>query len=141
MRRVSRRSFLRTAVLSSVAVATGSHAAARDVVASKKPNLIVFLPDDLRADTVLGRNASVVHAPSIHRLASQSVVFERAYVTQPICAPSRSSLLSGTWPHQTGCLNNHGVLPRKIQCLPELLEDPSYVSGYFGKWHLGEEFL
>ena len=67
-------------------------------------------------------------------------MFERTYVTQPICAPSRSSLLSGTWPHHTGCLNNGGVLPKKFQCLPEILADPDYRCAYFGKWHLGDEF-
>ncbi len=105
-----------------------------------KPNLLVFLPDQLRADTIVGEQASRVHAPNLHKLASQAVVFERAYVTQPICAPSRSSLLSGTWPHANGCTNNKSVLPRKFLCLPELLGDSDYRNGYFGKWHLGDEF-
>ena len=140
-RPISRRSFLRTALLSSAAVATHAQFTARASGPPDKPNLVVFLPDDLRADTIIGSNAAAVHAPNLHRLASRSVVFERAYVTQPICAPSRSSLLSGTWPHQTGCLNNHGVLPRKFRCLPEMLADSRYVGGYFGKWHLGDEYV
>jgi hypothetical protein len=76
--------------------------------------------------------------PSQARLAV--VIFERAYVTQPICAPSRSSLLSGTWPHQNGCTGNKSALSRKFLCLPELIGDPDYRTGYFGKWHLGDEF-
>jgi arylsulfatase A-like enzyme len=114
---------------------------ARPATLSPKPNLLVFLPDQLRVDTVFGEKANAVHAPNIHTLASQSTIFERAYVTQPVCAPSRSSLLSGTWPHRNGCLTNGGVLPRKYLCLPEMLADPSYTSGYFGKWHLGDEFI
>ena len=86
-------------------------------------NLLVFLPDELRADLIIGDGAKGVHAPALRRLASESVVFEHAYVTHPICSPSRSSLLSGTWPHQTGCTDNASVLPLKFRCLPEMLGD------------------
>ena len=137
---LSRRQFIRTAALGSASLALASRLRAQPAKLPRKPNLLVFLPDQLRADTVFGENASRVHSPNIHKLASQSAVFERAYVTQPICAPSRSSLLSGTWPHLNGCTNNKGVLPRKFLCLPEMLADSDYRTGYFGKWHLGDEF-
>jgi arylsulfatase A-like enzyme len=140
-RRSSRRQFLRTAALGAAGLALNSRLRAQSAKLPSKPNLLVFLPDQLRADTIVGANASIVHAPNLHKLASQAVVFERTYVTHPICAPSRSSLLSGTWPHQNGCTNNRGVLPRKFLCLPEMLGDSSYTSGYFGKWHLGDEFV
>lgn len=106
-----------------------------------KPNLLVFLPDQLRADTVFGKDASNLHAPNTRELALSSVVFERAYVTHPVCVPSRSSLLSGTWPHANGCTNNEQSLLYKFKCLPELLADPDYRCAYFGRWHLGDEIL
>jgi arylsulfatase A-like enzyme len=137
---ISRRRFLRTAAIGSAALAVGAHVRSQPAKLSSKPNLLVFLPDQLRADAVFGENANAVHAPNIHKLASQSVVFERAYVTHPICAPSRSSILSGTWPHQNGCTNNEAALPRKYLCLPEMIADSDYRTGYFGKWHLGDEF-
>ena len=136
----SRRHFIRTTALGSAGVALAARIRAQPAKRPRKPNLIVFLPDQLRADTVFGESASAVHAPNIHKLASQSTVFERAYVTHPICAPSRSSLMSGTWPHLNGCTNNKGVLPRKFLCFPEMLADSDYRTGYFGKWHLGDEF-
>src|SRR5438309_2165566 len=108
---LSRRQFVRTAALGSAGVALASRLRAQPAKLRPKPNLLVFLPDQLRADTIVGEQASRVHAPNLHKLASQAVVFERAYVTQPICAPSRSSLLSGTWPHANGCTNNKSVLP------------------------------
>lgn len=138
---VSRRRFVRTIAYGSAVLAIGSRSNAQLANLPPKKNLLVFLPDQLRRDAVLGESANAVHAPNIHKLASQSVVFEKAYVTQPICAPSRSSLLSGTWPHQNGCRNNAGALPRKFLCLPEMLGDSSYTSAYFGKWHLGDEFV
>ena len=137
---VSRRSFLRTITLGSAALTVDARSSTQSRF-SGKPNLLVFLPDEVRADLIIGAAANSVHAPNLQRLASQSVVFERAYVTHPICSPSRSSLLSGTWPHQTGCTSNKGVLPLKVHCLPEMLTDSAYRTGYFGKWHLGDEFL
>jgi len=139
--KLSRRKFIRTVALGSVSLALATRLRAQPAKLPRKPNLLVFLPDQLRADTIVGENASSVHAPNLHRLASESVVFERAYVTHPICAPSRSSLLSGTWPHQNRCTNNQGILPWKFLCLPQMLGDSSYVSGYFGKWALGDEFV
>ena len=78
-------------------------------------------------------------APNLDRLAAQSFVFQQAYVTQAICTPSRSSLLTGLWPHTTGCVHNETTLAEGIPCLPQLLGDSDYRWAYFGKWHLGHE--
>ncbi|HJX98256.1 MAG TPA: sulfatase-like hydrolase/transferase [Chthoniobacterales bacterium] len=137
---VTRRRFIRTAALGSVSVALSARLRAQPAKLPRKPNLLVFLPDQLRADTVFGEAANAVHAPAIHKLASQATIFERAYVTQPICAPSRSSLFSGTWPHTNGCTSNQQSLPHKFKCLPEMLADSDYRCGNIGKWHLGDEF-
>jgi arylsulfatase A-like enzyme len=137
---LSRRHFLLTVALGGATLALGARLRGQSAKLPRKPNLLVFLPDQLRADTIVGENASTVHAPNLHKLASQAVTFERTYVTHPICAPSRSSILSGTWPHANGCTNNQAVLTKKFPCLPELLADSDYRTGYFGKWHLGDEF-
>src|SRR5436190_700982 len=71
--------------------------------AQRKPNLILFLPDQQRADTLACYGGVKVRAPNLNKLASESVVFERTYVTHPVCTPSRSSLMTGTWPHTNGC--------------------------------------
>ena len=137
---LSRRKFIRTAALGSVGLAVATRVRAQSAKLPRKPNLLIFLPDQLRPDTVFGPTANAVNAPAIHKLASQSTIFEHAYVTQPICAPSRSSLFSGTWPHSNGCTSNQKSLPRQFKCLPEMLADSDYRCGYFGKWHLGDEF-
>jgi len=102
-----------------------------------KPNLIVFLPDQQRADTIACCGGEKVHAPNLNKLASESVVFSRAYVTHPVCTPSRSSLMTGTWPHINGCTRNSVPLDRRFLVLPELLADKDYRTAYMGKWHLG----
>jgi arylsulfatase A-like enzyme len=109
------------------------------MAADRKPNLILFLPDQQRADTLACYGGVKVHAPNLNKLASESVVFERAYVTHPVCTPSRSSLMTGTWPHINGCTRNSVPLDRRFLVFPELMEDKDYRTAYMGKWHLGEE--
>ena len=109
------------------------------MAANRKPNLILFLPDQQRADTLACYGGVKVHAPNLNKLASESVVFERTYVTHPVCTPSRSSLMTGTWPHINGCKRNSVPLDRRFRVFPELMEDRDYRTAYIGKWHLGEE--
>jgi arylsulfatase A-like enzyme len=107
--------------------------------ANRKPNLILFLPDQQRADTLACYGGVKVHAPNLNKLASESVVFERTYVTHPVCTPSRSSLMTGTWPHINGCTRNSVPLDRRFHVFPELMQDQDYRTAYIGKWHLGED--
>jgi arylsulfatase A-like enzyme len=82
-----------------------------------------------------------IKTPALNKLASQGVVFEKAYVTQPVCTPSRSSAMTGLWPHQSGCIHNNLPLQEETRCLPELVNDPDYRCAYMGKWHLGDEIF
>src|SRR6266540_5161204 len=111
----------------------------KTMAAQRKPNLVLFLPDQQRADTIACYGGAKVHAPNLNKLASESVVFERAYVTHPVCTPSRSSLMTGTWPHINGCTRNSVPLDRRFRVFPELMQDQDYRSAYIGKWHLGED--
>ena len=109
------------------------------MAANRKPNLILFLPDQQRADTLACYGGVKVHAPNLNKLASESVIFERTYVTHPVCTPSRSSLMTGTWPHINGCTRNSVPLDRRFRVFPELMQDTDYRTAYIGKWHLGED--
>jgi arylsulfatase A-like enzyme len=104
----------------------------------RKRNLVIFLPDQQRADTLACYGNGKVHAPNLNKLASESVIFNRAYVTQPVCSPSRASLMTGLWPHTNGCTNNGFALDRRLATLPELIGD-DYRAGYVGKWHLRDQ--
>src|SRR5215470_2225221 len=109
------------------------------MAAQRKPNFVLFLPDQQRADTLACYGGVKVCAPNLNKLASESVVFERAYVTHPVCTPSRSSLMTGTWPHINGCTRNSVPLDRRFQIFSEFVEDRDYSTAYMGKWHLGED--
>lgn len=135
---MNRRRFIGTSVGAAVA---GAAAALRGAPARARraPNLLVFLPDEQRTATLACYGAPKVHAPNLNRLASESTIFERTYVTHPVCTPSRSSLLTGLWPHQNGCTHNNLRLEAGHRCFPELLGRADYRTGYMGKWHLGDE--
>lgn len=105
----------------------------------RPPNLLFLFTDEQRADTLGAYGNARIQTPNLDRLASQSVLFERAYVTQPVCTPSRSTLLTGLYPHSSGCIENNVALPAGIPCLPEMFSTGEYVTGYHGKWHLGDE--
>lgn len=106
---------------------------------TRKPNLIIFLTDQQRADTLACYDNHFVDAPNLNKLASESVIFERTYVTQPLCVPSRASLLTGMWPHANGCTRNGIGLDSGYRTFAELLEDKDYYPAYMGKWQLGNE--
>jgi arylsulfatase A-like enzyme len=106
-----------------------------------KPNLLFVWTDQQRADTLAAYGNARFRVPTMNRLASQSVVFDRAYVTQPVCTPSRSSVMTGLWPHQTGCMRNNIPLKPETRSVAELLGDSSYRTAYMGKWHLGDEIF
>jgi arylsulfatase A-like enzyme len=106
-----------------------------------RPNLLFVISDQRRADTMAVYGNMGYKVPVINRLASQSVIFEHAYCTQPLCTPSRSSMLTGTWPHQNGCVHNNLGLKPEAKTVPELLADSDYRTAYMGKWHLGDEIF
>ncbi len=106
-----------------------------------KPNLLFIYTDEQAFRTLKAYGNSEIHMPNLNRLARQSVVFDQAYVTQPVCTPSRSSLLTGLFPHTNGCTENNLPLPSETPCLPEMIADEDYVTAHHGKWHLGDELF
>jgi arylsulfatase A-like enzyme len=80
----------------------------------------------------------VIRAPHLARLASESFYFKHTYCTQPLCTPSRGCVLTGLWPHHHGARGNDHPLRPDVRTLAEYLP-ADYVTGYFGKWHLGNE--
>ena len=86
---MNRRRFLRATGTAAAASSLAFPALLRAQTASsrRRPNLLVFLPDQQRADTIVPYGDGRCHAPNLNRLASQSTVFDRCYVTHPVCTP------------------------------------------------------
>jgi arylsulfatase A-like enzyme len=137
----NRRTFLRTAAAGAVALSAMGHRATGTGAKRRKLNLLFIWTDEQRADTMAVYGNTKIRAPNLNKLAGESIVFEKAYVTQPVCTPSRSSVMTGLWPHTNGCTANNIPLRRETSCLPELLADQDYRTAYMGKWHLGDEIF
>ncbi len=99
------------------------------------PNVLFITADDLNNDLGLYGHP-LVQSPNLDALASQSIVFERAYAQYPVCSPSRSSFLTGLYPEQTGVLTNQGMfrdnIP-EIKTLPQWFKENGYSSARVGK--------
>ncbi len=102
-----------------------------------QPNLVFIFTDQQRADTLGG---GFVHTPNLDQLAATGTSFQNAYVAQPVCTPSRATILTGLWPHAHGCIDNNVPLPPDAPTLAQRVS-PDYVRAYMGKWHLGDEII
>lgn len=100
-----------------------------------KPNLLFIMADQWRAQTLPGLDPNL-HAPNLERLAKQSVRFDRAYCTYPVCGPSRASIMTGRYPHACRMPENDMQLPLDQVCFGDVMRRAGYATGYIGKWHL-----
>lgn len=104
----------------------------------KQPNLLFIVSDQQRSDTMECYGASHVNSKALNSLASRSFVFENSYVSQPVCTPSRATMLTGLYPQTAGMMKNNIVLDPAIKSIAEMVDD-QYHCAYYGKWHLGNE--
>jgi arylsulfatase A-like enzyme len=115
---------------------TTSKAQTAPAAGSKSPNILFILSDQFRQDCVGATGNRDIHTPNLDRLAREGVLFNRFYVAQPVCSPTRASILTGLYPHSAGVSENNTSLPRTSTTLAEMLTPAGYDCGYFGKWHL-----
>jgi arylsulfatase A-like enzyme len=107
--------------------------------ADDRPNVLLVFTDQERDSSL---HLPPLERPNLERLAARGVRFARAYTTFPVCSPSRSTLLTGLYPHQTGVLENVDRAKRgppldpKLPNLATVLGAAGYRTAYFGKWHL-----
>ncbi|WP_414664763.1 sulfatase [Horticoccus sp. 23ND18S-11] len=133
-----------------------------------RPNLVFILADDLGwSDTTFNRPNAFYETPNIQRLAQRGLRFTQAYAANPLCSPTRASILSGLYPARIGITAPVCHLPQVIMeksaikkaaptakvlvaqsvtrfdtsyyTLAEAFKAGGYATGHFGKWHLGPE--
>jgi len=123
--------------------------------APEPPNIVFILVDDLGwADVECNNPASFYETSNINQLANTGVRFTNAYAASPVCSPTRASIMTGKYParlHITDWIPGNDPKNRKLIgpqdehqvpleeiTLAEQLHNAGYVTGFFGKWHLGD---
>jgi arylsulfatase A-like enzyme len=110
-------------------------AAERPVQPERRPNVLVIVADQLRADHLGFGGNSVVRTPHLDALAARGTVFENATVANPTCMPNRASLATGRWPSAHGTRCNGIPLDPESRTLMRSLADSGYRTIGVGKLH------
>lgn len=104
---------------------------------NKKPNVIILIADDISRDDFGCYGHKVIKTPNIDNLAKNGIKFNNAVLTTSSCSPSRVSIITGRYPHNTGAPELHSPLPENQVLFPELLKQNGYYTAQSGKWHFG----
>jgi len=102
----------------------------------ERPNIVLIIADDISSD--FNCFGGQVQTPHIDALAAGGVRFSNAYVTASSCSPSRNSIITGRYPHNTGAPELHMDLPEGQFMFPQALKEAGYYTVLSGKWHMGE---
>lgn len=150
-----------------IAVAPPGQLFAAEPAAARRPNLVFILADDLGWRDLGCFGSSFYQTPHLDALAKRGLVFRQAYAANPLCSPTRASILTGLYPARIGitapvCHQPEVQLTASVRAkvpadqkslicdsatrldtryvtLAETLQSAGYQTGHFGKWHLGRE--
>ena len=103
----------------------------------RAPNILLVTADDHAAAAVGCYGSRVNRTPQIDRVAAEGMRFARAACTNSLCAPSRATLLTGTYSHVNGVTTLSAPFDARQPTFPALLRRAGYRTGLVGKWHLG----
>jgi len=133
---MNRRAFLKLGFGGLCLAATGGPDALGGSSA-KRPNIVLCMADDQGWGDMGYNGHPVLKTPNFDAMASASLRFDRFYAASPVCSPTRGSVMTGRHPNRFGCFKwGHTLRPQEIT-IAEALKAAGYVTGHFGKWHLG----
>lgn len=100
------------------------------------PSVLMIVLDQLRAQALSLAGDPNVHTPAMDGLLQQSAWLRQTFVTNPLCSPSRASMLTGLYPRAAGVVTNRRQVRTDVPTLATVLRAQGRKAGYIGKWHL-----
>lgn len=105
--------------------------------AQQRPNIVIIVSDDHAYQAISAYGSKLMQTPGIDRLAKEGVKFNRAYVNNSICGPSRAALITGKYSHKNGFKDNeHSRFDGSQNTFIKELSRAGYQTAWIGKWHL-----
>lgn len=104
---------------------------------AQRPNIVLIIADDVSKNDLGCYGNDFVKTPNIDALAKGGMKFDNAFLTISSCSPSRASIITGRYPHNTGAPELHSPLGEEQVFFPSLLKEAGYYTAQAGKWHIG----
>jgi len=139
-KRLNRRGFLKSAAVGAAALSLPLRAIAKEAPA-RKPNIIFIMVDDMGYHDLGCFGSKTILTPNIDKMCAEGVKFTDCYSGDTVCAPARSTLMTGTHKGHTPVRGNSGGIPLHPEdvTVAEVLKKAGYATGAFGKWGLGNQ--
>ncbi|MCM8542099.1 MAG: sulfatase [Lentisphaeraceae bacterium] len=102
----------------------------------KRPNIVFIFSDDHAYQAISAYGSKINQTPNIDRIAAEGMIFNKCYVTNSICGPSRAVIQTGKHSHLNGFYRNGLTFNGDQQTFPKLLQKAGYQTAIIGKWHL-----
>ncbi|MEC3908692.1 sulfatase [Tamlana sp. 2201CG12-4] len=104
----------------------------------EKPNIVFIIADDVSWNDIGPYGHKNVRTPNLDALAKAGMVFNQAFLTTSSCSPSRTSIVSGLYPHNTDAEQLSWPLPETKKTFVQELKNAGYWTGLAGKYHMGD---
>jgi arylsulfatase A len=140
LKKLNRRGFLKSAAFGAIGLSLPLRAIAKDAPGAK-PNIIFIMVDDMGYHDLGCFGSKTILTPNIDKMCAEGVKFTDCYSGDTVCAPARSTLMTGTHKGHTPVRGNSGgiaLLPEEVT-VAEVLKKAGYATGGFGKWGLGNQ--
>ena len=105
---------------------------------AERPNFVFIIADDVSCDDLGCFGNAAIKTPYLDALAAEGMAFDRAYLTTSSCSPTRCSIITGRYPHNTGAPELHMPLPAGQFMFPQALREAGYFTVLAGKNHMGD---
>jgi len=140
IKKLNRRGFLKSAAVGALALSVPLGGLAKDAP-NRKPNIIFIMVDDMGYHDLGCFGSKTILTPHIDKMCAEGIKFTDCYSGDTVCAPARSTLMTGTHKGHTPVRGNNGGIPLHPEdvTVAEVLKKGGYATGGFGKWGLGNQ--